>query len=93
MEQKQSVEILKALGDEVRLSIVKKLAASGEAVSSCDIVESCASFLSLSQPTMSHHFGKLVDAGVLLEKKQGTKKVYQLNSALLDSIGVDVSKL
>jgi DNA-binding transcriptional ArsR family regulator len=93
MEQQQTVEVLKALADETRLSIVRKLAVQPVAVSSCDIVESCASFLSLSQPAMSHHFGKLVTAGVLREEKQGTKKAYRLNDALLTSIGVDVTKL
>ena len=93
MEQKQTVEVLKALADETRLSSVRNLATQPGAVSSCDIVESCASFLSLSQPAMSHHFGKLVAAGVLIEEKQGTKKVYRLNGVLLASTGVDVTKL
>lgn len=93
MDQRQTVEILKALADDVRLSIVRKLATKGEPTSSCDIVASCGSFLKLSQPTMSHHFSKLVDAGILIEDKQGTSKRYVLDSSLLRSVGVDVSKL
>lgn len=93
MEQKNTIEIFKALADETRLNAVRKLAEIGEPVSSCDVVQSCTKFTKLSQPAMSHHFGKLVDAGVITEQKRGTQKVYTLNKELLDSIGIDVTKL
>jgi len=93
MEQKRTVEALKALADEVRIGIVRKLAASSEPVAGCDIVSSCANLHKLSQPAVSHHFGKLVDASVVREEKRGTQKVYSLDAAFLDSIGVDVTKL
>lgn len=92
MEQ-QTIEVLKALADETRLSIVRKLARECGPMSSCDVVASCASFHKLSQPAMSHHFGKLVAAGVLIEEKLGTQKRYVLNTALLESIGLDAIKL
>lgn len=88
-----TTSILKALADDVRLGLVRKLAQRGCATNSCDLVQSCASFLKLSQPAISHHFGKLVDAGVITEEKSGTKKVYTLNTELLQSIGIDVHKL
>lgn len=93
MEQKRTVDVLKALADETRLSIVKKLAAETDCQPSCDLVATCASKQQLSQPAMSHHFGKLVEAGVVTEEKRGTQKVYSLNRELLDRIGVDVTKL
>ncbi len=93
MKQKQKIEVLKALADETRLSIVRKLAEQGEPVTSCDIVASCTSLESLSQPAASHHFSKLVSAGIIREEKQGTKKVYELASDVLASIGVDATKL
>ncbi len=93
MEQQRTIEVLKALADETRLGIVRKLARQQESVAGCEIVTSCASLLRLSQPAMSHHFGKLVEAGVLLEEKAGTSKRYRLNDTLLASIGVDVNKL
>ena len=93
MEQKRTIEVLKALADETRIGIVRKLAAECKPVSSCDIVQSCVSRASLSQPAMSHHFGKLVDAGVIVEHKAGTSKQYMLNTAYLASMGVDVTKL
>lgn len=93
MEQKQTVEVLKALADDTRLSIVRKLAEAKEPVTSCDIVCSCKSLESLSQPAASHHFAKLVKAGVVREQKRGTQKVYELAADTLASIGVDVTKL
>lgn len=93
MDQKQSVEILKALADETRLSIVRKLALAKEPVTSCDIVGSCQQLENLSQPAASHHFAKLVKAGIVHEQKRGTQKVYELADDTLLSIGVDVSKL
>ena len=93
MEQKQTVEVLKALGDDTRLSIVRKLAAADGPVTSCTIVAQCKSLESLSQPAASHHFAKLVKAGVVREQKRGTQKVYELATDTLDAIGVDVTKL
>jgi len=93
MEQQHTVEMLKALADESRLSIVRKLVQADEPVTSCDIVAQCQSLASLSQPAASHHFSKLVRSGIVRETKRGTQKVYELNRALLADIGVDGSKL
>lgn len=87
-----AVRVFKALADSVRFSIVQKLAREGCAVSACDIV-ACSSVQKLSQPTMSHHFAKLVEAGVVVGEKRGTQKVYTLNQQLLSTVGVDISKL
>ena len=84
---------MKALADEIRLGIVRELAAQPTPVPSCDIVKSCSTRAALSQPAMSHHFGKLVDAGVLVEEKQGTQKLYSVDAAHLASLGIDVTKL
>jgi DNA-binding transcriptional ArsR family regulator len=93
MERKRTIEVLKALADETRIGIVRKLAQAKEPVGGCDIVQSCASRMALSQPAMSHHFGKLVDAGVIVETKSGTSKLYTLNTKYLASMGIDVTKL
>lgn len=93
MEHKQKVAILKALADDVRLSIVRKLASESSPVASCTLVESCSELLKLSQPTMSHHVHRLVDSGVLIEQKQGTQKLYQLNRQLLRELGLDSKKI
>ncbi len=89
-----TTRVLKALADDIRLGLVRKLAAQPEeTLRGCDLVSSCASFLRLAQPTMSHHLAKLVDAGVLVEDKRGTSKQYRLDRAYLLSLGIDVSKL
>ncbi len=92
METKTTI-ILKSLADDMRLAIVRKLAANSCEESSSDIVADCAAFLQLSQPTMSHHFAKLVRAGVLRERKVGTEKFYKLDYDLLMSTGIDPAKL
>lgn len=73
MEHVNKVEILKALADDVRLGAVRALARAGGPVPGCEIVGSCAMSTKLSQPAMSHHFNKLVDAGVVSEEKRGTQ--------------------
>lgn len=85
--------IFKSLGDETRLDIVRKLAREGGEVNSKEIVSNCAAKLKLSQPTMSHHFHTLVSAGVILERKVGVEKYYQLNQPLLEEVGVDARKI
>jgi DNA-binding transcriptional ArsR family regulator len=89
----QTTEIFKALADDTRLSIVRKLAASDGSAPSCDLVASCAATLTLSQPAMSHHFSKLVAARVILEEKQGVQKRYRLNLDMLHSVGIDPHKI
>ena len=60
-----TVKVLKSLADPTRLGMVRKLAAcpSGE---SSEIL--CQKSL-LSQPTLSRHFQRLVEAGVVTELK------------------------
>lgn len=85
-----NVNIFKALADPTRLDIVRELTKKPHDTASCAQVSNCSS---LSQPAMSHHFKKLVDAGVLTEHKQGTEKIYELNHPLLAQAGIDPSKL
>ncbi len=85
--------VFKSLADETRLSIVRKLAGDGCEARSVDIINSCSEFHKLSQPAMSHHFQKLVTANVLLERKAGVEKYYELNTQLLNDTGIDPSKL
>lgn len=86
----ETVDILKALADQTRLDIVRTLVKKKNDTASCNEVSTCSS---LSQPTMSHHFNKLVDAGVVLEKKVGTEKIYELNIAALENAGINPEKL
>lgn len=91
--QTNTTIILKALADDTRLSIVRRLSKGSSALPSCDLARQCESLGKLSQPAMSHHLGKLVDANILLEQKVGTEKTYRLNDNLLTRVGINPAKL
>ena len=93
MSSSRTVEVLKALADPTRLSLLHKIANESEPVLTCSLIGSCGNALNLSQPTMSHHINKLVGAGVLLEQKQAKQKAYALNAELMEELGVDIIKL
>lgn len=84
-----TVEIYKALGNDVRLSIVQELARRNEEVQGTQILIGCSKALGLAQPTLSQHFAKLVASEILLERKQGTEKFYTLNRGAIESAGIN----
>lgn len=89
MHDDQTITILKALADPTRLEIIRQMACQSEGTPCSRVREQS----SLSQPTVSHHLGKLVEAGLVRERKDGKQKVYELDTALLATHGLDVSKL
>lgn len=64
----------KALGDPVRLEIVRKLV--GRELCVCDILET----FKLSQPTVSHHLKVLKYAGLVSDRKDGKWVYYRLDN-------------
>lgn len=71
--------VLYALGDPVRLEIVRLLAAKGE--------QPCASFdCAIAKSTMSHHFRILRESGVLHCRKEGTQHMNSLRREDLDAL-------
>lgn len=60
-----------ALADPARVRAVNILATSGQPVCICDLTQP----LGLSQPTVSHHMRRLLDAG-LVERQQRGKWAY-----------------
>ena len=71
-EAKATATLFKALADPARVRIVNMLATSdGEPVCICHMIEP----LGLSQPTVSHHMKRLLDAG-LVEREQRGKWAY-----------------
>lgn len=59
---------LKALAEPVRLRLLSHIAAQGcDSVCACDLLD----VVDLSQPTVSHHLKKLVDAGLLVREQRG----------------------
>lgn len=79
------VELMKALADVTRLTIVKKLAQ----VESLNCSELSKTF-HLTQPTLSHHFKKLIDVDIIIAKKEATHMIYSLNKSLLAKYGINV---
>ncbi|MBW4541244.1 MAG: helix-turn-helix domain-containing protein [Myxacorys chilensis ATA2-1-KO14] len=71
--------VLYALGDPVRLEIVRRLAEETE--------QPCAALdCSLAKSTMSHHFRILRESGILYSRKEGTQYINSLRRADLDAL-------
>ncbi len=71
--------VLYALGDPVRLEIVRLLATKGE--------HSCAEFdFAIAKSTMSNHFKILRESGVLLTRKEGTLHINTLRREDLEAL-------
>lgn len=88
-----NIEVYRALGDAVRLGIVRRLATSDKPVEGCQLVSACQQLSHLSQPTVSHHFARLVSCKVLLEEKRGAQKLYALNRGVLERAGININQI
>ncbi|MGC8861567.1 MAG: ArsR/SmtB family transcription factor [Armatimonadota bacterium] len=67
-------ELFKALGDPTRLRIIELLARNGETCV-CRIVEK----IGANQPAVSHHMGRLKQAGLVKARRKGQWIYYSLN--------------
>ena len=74
-EAAATATLFKALADPHRVRIVNLLATSPDPVCVCEFVAP----LGLSQPTVSHHLKKLVDAGLLHREQRGQWAYYALD--------------
>jgi ArsR family transcriptional regulator len=70
-EAEATAGLFRALADPARVRVMNMLATSGEPVCICELIEP----LGLTQPTVSHHMKKLLDAG-LVEREQRGKWAY-----------------
>jgi DNA-binding transcriptional ArsR family regulator len=71
--------VLYALGDPVRLEIVRLLATKGE--------QCCAGFdFAIAKSTMSNHFKILRESGVVLTRKEGTQHINSLRRNDLEAL-------
>ncbi|MFI2209365.1 ArsR/SmtB family transcription factor [Streptomyces sp. NPDC020141] len=74
-------DVLSALGNPVRLSVVQVLDAGGE--------HNCGSVLELlditAKSTMTHHWRVLRESGVILQQPSGRENLLTLRRAELDS--------
>ena len=61
-------DIYKALADPTRLRLLSHITAQGcQEVCACDLTDE----LGITQPTVSHHMKKLVDAGLITREQRG----------------------
>jgi ArsR family transcriptional regulator len=81
-EAEATAQVFKALADPHRVRIVNLLATSPEPVCVCEFTEP----LGLSQPTVSHHLKKLMDAGLLDREQRGTWAYYSLRRDALGGL-------
>ncbi len=81
-----TADVFRALGDPARVRIVNVLATSGEPVCVCHLVEP----LGLSQPTVSHHMKKLLDAGLVEREQRGKWAYFSLNPAAVEKLAAVV---
>ena len=73
-EADAAATLFKALADPHRVLIVNRLLACDDAVCVCELNED----LELSQPTVSFHLKKLVNAGLLAREQRGTWAYYSV---------------
>ena len=80
MIETELTELLQALGDPVRLEIVRELAAGTEA-------RTCGGFthLGVSPSTLSHHFKVLREAGVIETHAEGAQRLNRLDREEIDA--------
>jgi ArsR family transcriptional regulator, arsenate/arsenite/antimonite-responsive transcriptional repressor len=82
-EQAQATaRLFKALADPHRVKILNLLATNPDPVCVCEFTEP----LGLSQPTVSHHLKKLVQAGLLEREQRGTWAYYSLRPDALGGL-------
>lgn len=75
----RQADLLKALADPTRLTMISALREAAEPVWICDFTGA----LNLSQPTVSNHLGKLREAGLVECEKRGIWVYYRLAAGLV----------
>jgi DNA-binding transcriptional ArsR family regulator len=73
-------DVWEALGDGTRRAIVLRLAERPQAVGDL------AAMLPVSRPAVSQHLKVLKDAGLVSERAEGTRRIYQLEEAALTAL-------
>lgn len=82
-EAERLAVVLKALADPVRLRLLRLVADSPDTTAcACHLPAA----LGISQPTLSHHLRKLVDAGLLQREQRGRWAHYRLDPIALDAL-------
>ena len=74
----ERAELMKALADPTRFTMVATLWKAAGPVCICDFTAG----LDLSQPTISHHMARLKDAGLVESEKRGIWIYYRLRDKM-----------
>jgi ArsR family transcriptional regulator len=85
-EASATAELFKALGDPARVRAINLLATAGEPVCICNLIEP----LGLSQPTVSHHMKKLLEAGLVDREQRGRWAYYSLRPQAIETLAAVV---
>ena len=81
--------VFRALADPTRLRLVSLIAAhEGAEACVCDLTDPVA----LSQPTVSHHLGRLVAAGLLEREQRGRWAYYRIVDGALETVAAALSR-
>jgi ArsR family transcriptional regulator len=84
-EAEATAALFKALADPARVRIVNVLARNdGEPVCVCHLIEP----LGLSQPTVSHHMKRLLDAGLVEREQRGKWAYFALRSDAVEKLAL-----
>ncbi len=81
-EAEATASLFRVLADPARLRVLNVLATSEEPVCVCNLTEP----LGLSQPTVSHHVKKLVDAGLLAREQRGRWAYFSLKPEAVEQL-------
>ncbi len=73
-EQLPLDKILKALGDPIRLGVIKQLLKSEKPEITCGDFEYC-----VQKATFSHHIKILIESNILCERVEGVRKYLSIN--------------
>jgi ArsR family transcriptional regulator len=87
---KNMANVLKSLGDEKRLKIIKMLAPN---INETFCVSDVAEQLGISQPAASQHIKVLKNIGILEENRRGFRVFYTINSDVLTEYRKNIDEL
>jgi ArsR family transcriptional regulator len=77
-----AVDLLRLLADPARLQMMASLQEAAQPVCICDFTAA----LGLSQPTISHHMGKLRNAGLVKVTRMGIWSLYEVAPDLAPAV-------
>src|SRR5262245_4307139 len=78
----QMAEVAKAIGDPIRLQLIDVLRRHAGKVCVCELVP----LFDISQPTLSHHLGKLRAAGLVDSERRGLWAYYYVVPGALEAL-------